>query len=91
MKTVRELSGAGPCITLGVVLRETAPKPSRLGVSRLETARIALGVTNSGDLANKIIAKWIIELGKAGERNPIPIFCVKPALTQLREYHLYGD
>ena len=24
MKTVRELSGAGPCITLGVALRETA-------------------------------------------------------------------
>ena len=24
MKTVRELSGAGPCFTLGVVLRETA-------------------------------------------------------------------
>jgi hypothetical protein len=24
VKTVRELSGAGPCFTLGVVLRETA-------------------------------------------------------------------
>jgi hypothetical protein len=35
----------------------------------LETARIVLGVTNRGDLANKIIAKQIIELAKVGERN----------------------
>jgi hypothetical protein len=38
--------------------------------------------------ANGIIAKRIIELAKAGERNP-DLLC-EGALKQLRE-HLYGD
>jgi hypothetical protein len=38
--------------------------------------------------ANGIIAKQIIELAKAGERNP-DLLC-EGALKQLRE-HLYGD
>ena len=45
-----------------------------LGVA-LEMTRVALGLEDQGDLANKIIAKRIIELAKAGERNPIS--CVK--------------
>jgi hypothetical protein len=40
------------------------------------------------DLANGIIAKRIIELAKAGERNP-DLLC-EGALRKLRE-HLYGD
>jgi len=65
------------------------PETKRAMGLALETARIALGVTNSGDLANKIIAKQIIELAKAGERKP-DLLC-EAALMQLREYHLYGD
>jgi hypothetical protein len=40
------------------------------------------------DLANGIIAKRIIELAKAGERNP-DLLC-EGALKKLRG-HLYGD
>jgi hypothetical protein len=50
---------------------------------------LALGVTNDGDLANKIIAKWINELAEAGERNT-DLLC-EDALKKLREHHLYGD
>jgi len=46
-------------------------------------------VTNSGDLANKIIAKQIIELAKVGERNP-DLLC-EGALKKLRDHPLYGD
>jgi len=35
-----------------------------------EMARIALGLVDRGDLINEMIAKKIIELAKAGERNP---------------------
>ena len=40
-----------------------------MGVA-FETARIALGLTDRGDRASEILAKRIIELAKAGERNP---------------------
>jgi hypothetical protein len=40
-----------------------------MGVA-FEMARIALGLAERGELANEIIAKRIIELAKAGERNP---------------------
>jgi len=33
-------------------------------------ARVALGLTNQIDLANESLARRIIELAKAGERNP---------------------
>ena len=45
MKTVRELSGAGPCFTLGVVLRETAWRISyrdRHGTSKFISKRWAV-------------------------------------------------
>jgi hypothetical protein len=52
----------------------------------LEMTRTALGLAD--DLANGIIAKRIIELAKAGERNP-DLLC-ENALKKLRE-HLYSD
>jgi len=58
-----------------------------LGVA-LEMTRVALGLEDQGDLANKIIAKQIIKLAKAGERNP-DLLC-EGALEELRG-HLYGD
>jgi hypothetical protein len=39
-----------------------------MGVA-FEMARIALGLVDRGDRANEILAKRIIELAKAGERN----------------------
>jgi hypothetical protein len=52
----------------------------------LEMTRTALGLTD--DLANGIIAKRIIELARAGERNPDLLS--EGALKTLRE-HLFGD
>jgi hypothetical protein len=40
-----------------------------MGVA-FEMACIALGLTDRGDSANSVVAKRIIELAKAGERNP---------------------
>jgi hypothetical protein len=60
------------------------PKPS--GFWMLDTTRVALGLAD--DLANGIIAKRIIELAKAGERNPDLLR--QGALEKLRGY-LYGD
>jgi hypothetical protein len=48
--------------------------------------RVSLGLGD--DLANGIIAKRIVELAKAGERNP-DLLC-EGALEKLRG-HLYGD
>jgi len=47
-----------------------------------EMAWVALGLTDTDDQANHIVAKRIIELAKAGERNP-DILCEK-ALKGLR-------
>ena len=56
-----------------------------LGVA-LEMTRASLGLAD--DFANGLIAKRIIELAKAGERNP-DLLC-EGAIEQLRG-HLYGD
>ena len=56
-----------------------------LGVA-LEKTRISLGLAD--DFANGIIAKRIIELAEAGERNPV-LLC-EGALKKLRR-HLYSD
>jgi hypothetical protein len=52
----------------------------------LETIRVSLGLTD--DLADGIIAKQIIELAKAGERDPDLLH--EGAIEKLRE-HLFGD
>jgi hypothetical protein len=56
-----------------------------LGVA-LEMTRVSLGLAD--DFANGIIAKRIIELAEAGERNP-DLLC-EGALKKLRG-HLYSD
>jgi len=56
-----------------------------LGVA-LEKTRVSLGLAD--DYANGIIVKRLIELAKAGERNP-DLLC-QGAIEQLRG-HLYGD
>jgi hypothetical protein len=63
----------------------TDPETKRvLGVA-LEMTRLSLGPTD--DFANGIIAKRLIELAKAGERNPD---LLRERATELRR-HLYGD
>ena len=52
----------------------------------LERTRVSLGLVDK--FANGIIAKRIVELAKAGERNP-DLLC-EGALEKLRG-HLYGD
>jgi hypothetical protein len=56
-----------------------------LGVA-LEMTRVSLGLAD--DFANGIIAKRVIELARAGERNP-DLLC-EGALKELRG-HLFGD
>jgi hypothetical protein len=52
----------------------------------LEKTRMSLGLVD--DLADGIIAKQIVELAKAGERN-LDLLC-EGTLNKLRE-HLFGD
>jgi hypothetical protein len=61
------------------------PAPAGSGCCAWNDLRITRACS---DLANGIIAKRIIELAKAGERNP-DLLC-EGALRKLRE-HLYGD
>jgi hypothetical protein len=56
-----------------------------LGVA-LEKTRVSLGLAD--DFANGIIVKRIVELAKAGERNP-DLLC-EGAIERLRG-HLYSD
>jgi hypothetical protein len=56
-----------------------------LGVA-LEKTRVSLGFAH--DFANRIIAKRLIELAKAGERNP-DLLC-ESVIEKLRGY-LFGD
>jgi len=51
-----------------------------------EMARVALGLANHTDLANEAIAKRMIELVKAGERNP-DLLC-EGVLKEFRERQL---
>jgi hypothetical protein len=46
------------------------PEARRIVGVAFEMARVALGLTNQTDLANESLARRIIELAKAGERNP---------------------
>jgi hypothetical protein len=65
---------------------EANPETKRvLGVA-LEMTRVSLGLADG--FADGIIAKRIVELAKAGERNP-NLLC-EGALEKLRG-HLYGD
>jgi hypothetical protein len=75
---------AGVCLPITPYLDtfDVDPETRRvLGVA-FEMTCVALGLEEQGDLANKIIAKRIIELAKAGERNP-DLLCER-ALEELR-------
>ena len=61
------------------------PKTNRVLSDALELTRVSLGLAD--DFANGIIATRIIELAKAGERNPDAL-CDR-ALNKLRG-HLFG-
>ena len=62
------------------------PETKRVLSVALEMTRLSLGLAD--DFANGIIAKQIVELAKAGERNPDLLS--EGAVGKLRE-HLYGD
>jgi len=53
-----------------------------MGVA-FEMARVSLGISRPSERANEIVARRIIELAKAGERNP-DLLC-EGVLKQLRE------
>ncbi len=82
------LTSAGFCMSITPYLDDLDVDPEAkrvLGVA-LEKTRVSLGLTD--DFANELIAKQIVELAKAGERNP-DLLC-EGAIEQLRG-HLYGD
>ena len=62
------------------------PETNRVVGVALEKTRVSLGLAD--DFANGIIAKRLIELAKAGERNPDLLS--EGSLEKLRG-HLYGD
>jgi hypothetical protein len=83
-----ELPWAGFGMSITTYLDDFGVDPETkrvLGVA-LEMTRVSLGFAD--DFANGIIAKRIIELAEAGERNPV-LLC-EGALKILRG-HLYND
>jgi hypothetical protein len=62
------------------------PETKRVLRVALEMTRVSLGLTDN--FANGIIAKRIVELAKAGERNPDLLS--EGAIGKIRG-HLYGD
>jgi hypothetical protein len=83
-----ELPSAGVAMAITSYLDDfdTDPETKRVLDVALEMTRTALGLAD--DLANGIIAKRLIELARAGERNP-DLLC-EGALKTLRG-HLFGD
>jgi hypothetical protein len=57
------------------------PETKRIMGLAFEMTRLALGVPDRGDIANELIAKRIIELAKAGERNP-DLLCESAVISQ---------
>jgi len=58
------------------------PEARRVMGVAFEIVRVALGLADRGDLADAFVAKRIIELAKAGERNP-DLLCER-ALNEIR-------
>jgi hypothetical protein len=69
-------------ITIFLEGQQFDPETKRVMGVAFEMACIALGLRDKGDLANNVVAKRIIELAKAGERNP-DLLCER-ALNDLR-------
>jgi hypothetical protein len=83
-----EMSFGGVCMSITTYLDDfdaDLETKTVLGVA-LERTRVSLGLVDK--FANGIIAKRLIELAKAGERNP-DLLC-EGALKKLRG-HLYSD
>jgi hypothetical protein len=59
------------------------PETKRIMGVAFEQVRVALGLADRGDLANEVVAKRIIVLAKAGERNP-DLLC-EAVLKEFRE------
>jgi hypothetical protein len=62
------------------------PETKRIMGVAFEQVRVALGLADRGDLANEVVAKRIIVLAKAGERNP-DLLC-EAVLKEFREQRL---
>jgi hypothetical protein len=73
-------------ITLFLCNSKFDPETRRIMGLAFEMARLALGLEDRGDLANEVIAKKIIELAKAGERNP-EVLC-EAVVKELRAQRL---
>ena len=65
---------------------EVDSETKRVLGAALEMTRVSLGLAD--DFANGIIARRVVELARAGERNP-DVLC-EGALKKLRG-HLFGD
>ena len=65
---------------------EVDPETKQVLSAAVEMTRVLLGLED--DLADGIIARRVVELAKAGERNP-DLLC-EGALKELRG-HLFGD
>jgi hypothetical protein len=79
-------SAGGICISITLDDFDVDPQTKPVLRVALERTRVSLGLTD--DLADGIIAKQLIELAKAGERNPNLLR--EGAIEKLRE-HLFGD
>ncbi len=76
-------AGARSCpITQFLDNTDFDPEARRVMGVAFEIAHVALGLADRGDLADAFIAKRIIELAKAGERNP-DILCER-VLNEIR-------
>jgi hypothetical protein len=62
------------------------PETRRVIAVAFELTCTALHLSDRGDRANEIVAKRIIELAKAGERNP-DLLC-EGVLKEFRDQHL---
>ena len=60
------------------------PETKRIMGLAFEMSRLVLGLADRGDIATELIAKRIIELAKAGERNPD--FLCESAVKEFREW-----
>jgi len=85
-ETVLLLAGFHMPITPHLADFDVDPKTNRVLSDALELTRVSLGLEDN--FANGIITKQLIELAKAGERNPDRL--CEGALEKLRE-HLFGD
>jgi hypothetical protein len=81
--------GSAPNANHLILSHRFDPETKRVMGVAFEMVRVALGLADRGDLANEMIAKRIIELAKAGERNP-DLLC-EGVLKEFRDQRLSGN